>query len=141
MPDIKPEQLHFYLLGRDDAPTISTVDRRSVADILIKTGGDLRSLVHDRCAAAARGEGKRGIERLKSGFLEDNEQDLTDPAGEADFQAWLAGRADQLAVEVERDVLALLEEHAEDDEDADEDADEDEDSEGLDDEDEDDDAP
>lgn len=119
----KPEYMVFYVVGRtDDSLDADDIDLDEVAD-QVMDGADMRQTLMDIATKVAS---RLHHDRDKKEWLAENEEDIIEAGGDKQL-AWdhyVAGRIDELAHELEGDLIEAM---SEDDDDDDEGDDEDED--------------
>ena len=125
----------FYIEGREEKILKNDIDTAQLAEKFLD-GADLRTLCIDAARVAAK---PLEVGRRKKDWIEDSKEDIDEAGGDADkaYANYLEGRVDELASDLESDVIedltAMI--SGEDDEDGEdeEDDEEDDDKEGDDD--------
>ncbi len=107
MTGIKRKYWTFYLLGREERRLRNDIDPRVVAKrILEQEEASVLAEVRLACEEAASAL----TPRIKKNWLVANGEEITAAAGDADeaYQAWVAGRVDELVVALESSVTDAL---------------------------------
>lgn len=132
---MKAEYLPFYLEGRDAKLVKNDIDEDDLAQQIVDTGKTPYDVLHAAAEAAVKVIAVD--QRKKKLWLNEHEDDVKEAGGSADdaWNAFIAGRTDELCSALETPVLEALEEivfegdedeSAEDDDEEDEDESEDE---------------
>jgi len=129
MATIKGDYWQFYLDGRLEKRQLkSDIDEDALVEEMVRMGAPLRDTISAACdrAAAPLVSGK-----AKRQWIDEHKDEIKDAGGDSDaaYAAYLLGRTDDLAYDVEEAVIGALDQRfgGEDD---DEDAEDDDDEEG-----------
>jgi hypothetical protein len=133
MPNIDPRCWIFYLEGRGERRLLKSPQSESdIANIVLKSGGDVREAIMAACRRAAT---PLEVGKAKSRWLAESKEAISEAEvdGDAAYAAFLQGRIDELAYATEENVLVEIgnavgaEGGDEDDDEEDDESDEDDD--------------
>ena len=97
----------FYDIGRDDKILKNDIDVARLAEKLHSRGGDLRQLLYEACESAAK---PLETGKHRRAWIEEYREEISKAGGDDElaYFAYLRGRIDELAYDLERDLREEL---------------------------------
>jgi len=107
MPRIKRKYWCFYLLGREERRLRHDIDPAQVAKTILDADD---ASVTDAIVAACQTTAQALSARVKRTWLADHDDEIKEHAADPEeaYQAWLAGRVDELARVLEPHVVGAI---------------------------------